>query len=108
MFSIDPVLELLTRAVDLSALRHSVHAANIANADAEGYSRIAVVIDDAEGGMGPAALGEPRVETVPGEAVRLDEEMAALAQNAVRYQMLLGAFERTMGVLRSAARDGRE
>lgn len=104
MFDIDPVLQLLGRAVDLSVLRHSVHAANIANANAKDYSRMEVVLESAPGG----APGEPRIVTVPGEAVRLDEEMAAMAQNAVRYQTLLSAFEKTMGTLRSAARDGRE
>jgi flagellar basal-body rod protein FlgB len=108
MFSIDPVLQLLSRAIDLSALRHSVHAANIANANAEGYSRIEVAIDGAASAPGEAALGEPRIVTVPGEVVRLDEEMAAMAQNAVRYQTLLGALEKSMSLLRSAARDGRE
>jgi hypothetical protein len=34
--------------------------------------------------------------------------MAHMAENAVRYQALLGAIERTLGTLRSAARDGRE
>ena len=33
---------------------------------------------------------------------------AAMAQNAVRYQTLLGALEKSMSLLRSAARDGRE
>ena len=108
MFSIDPVLQQLSRAVDLSALRHSVHAANIANASAEGYSRVEVVVDRAANAAEQAELGEPRVVTVPGEAVRLDEEMAAMAQNAVRYQTLLGALEKSMSLLRSAARDGRE
>ena len=108
MFSIDPVLQLLSRAADLSALRHSVHAANIANANAEDYSRMEVVFDGAAGGAEGAVLAEPRVVPVPGEVVRLDEEMAAMAQNAVHYQTLISAFEKTMSLLRSAARDGRE
>lgn len=108
MFSIDPVLELLGRAVDVSALRHSVHATNIANANTEGYTRIELVVDGATANADGPAVGTPRVVTTPGEAVRLDEEMAAMAQNAVRYQTLLSAFEKTMGLLRSAAREGRE
>jgi flagellar basal body rod protein FlgB len=40
--------------------------------------------------------------------VKLDQEMAQMAENAVRYQALLGAIERTLGMLRTAARDGRE
>lgn len=108
MFDIDPVLQLLGRAVDVTALRHSVHAANIANANAENFSRMEVVLDGAANGTEGAPAPEPRVVTVPGEVVRLDEEMAAMAQNAVRYQTLLGAFEKTIGTLRAAARDGRE
>jgi flagellar basal body rod protein FlgB len=40
--------------------------------------------------------------------VRLDTEMAQMAENAVRYQALIGAIDRTLGTLRYAARDGRE
>jgi flagellar basal body rod protein FlgB len=40
--------------------------------------------------------------------VRLDQEMAQMAENAVRYQALIGAIERTLSTLRYAARDGRE
>lgn len=111
MFSIDPLLQLLSKAVDVAALRHSVHVTNVANANTEGYSRFEVVADSlsldgiAAGGL---AAPEPRVVAVPGEAVRLDEEMAAMAQNGVRYQALLNAIEGTMGALRSAAREGRE
>ena len=108
MFSIDPVLDLLGRAADVSAMRHSVHAANIANASTEGYSRIELVVDGASANPDNPSVGEPRVVTAPGEAVRLDEEMAAMAQNAVRYQTLLNAFEKAIGMLRSAAREGRE
>jgi flagellar basal body rod protein FlgB len=78
----------------------------------EGYSRFDVVLDalPREGAtVGDAPVGpEARVVAVPGETVRLDEEMAAMAQNAVRYQALLGAIEKTMGALRYAAREGRE
>lgn len=108
MLSIDPVLDLLGRAVDLSALRQSVHAANIANANTEGYARIEVVVDRAVDNAEGDAVGEPRLVRAPGETVRLDEEMAAMAENAVRYQTLLDAFASTMSMLRSAARDGRE
>jgi flagellar basal-body rod protein FlgB len=113
MFSIDPVLDLLGRAVDLSALRHSVHAANVANANTEGYSRLELAADSAQRALvgadgGTSAVAEPRIVSVPGEVVRLDEEIASMAQNAVRYQALLGAFEKTMGLLRTAAREGKE
>jgi flagellar basal-body rod protein FlgB len=111
MFSIDPILQMLSKAVDLSALRHSVHVTNVANANTEGYSRFEVVVDSlSPDGAVAGGIGAPegRVVAVPGEAVRLDEEMAAMAQNAVRYQALLNAVEATMGALRYAAREGRE
>ena len=51
---------------------------------------------------------EPEVVESTESKVRLDTEMAQMAENAVRYQALLGAIERTLGTLRYAARDGRE
>ncbi len=43
MLNADPVLALLSRALDAAALRQSVHATNIANVDTEGYRRLEVV-----------------------------------------------------------------
>ncbi len=120
MLNADPVLALLSRALDAAALRQSVHATNVANVDTEGYRRLEVVFSaelqrlDAEG---PAldvnealdwAQAEPEVVESAETHVRLDQEMAQMAENAVRYQALLGAIERTLGMLRTAARDGRE
>lgn len=120
MLNADPVLALLSRALDAAALRQSVHATNIANVDAEGYRRLEVVYS-AElqrlNAGGPAldvneALQWAQLEPVVVESaesqVRLDTEMAQMAENAVRYQALLGAIERTLGTLRYAARDGKE
>lgn len=111
MFNVDPILQLLGRALDVGALRHSVHVANIANANTDGYSRFDVVVDALPRETvtpGELAAPEARVISVPGEAVRLDQEMAAMAQNAVRYQTLLSAVEKSMDLLRYAAREGRE
>jgi flagellar basal-body rod protein FlgB len=120
MLNTDPVLALLSRALDAAALRQSVHATNIANVDTEGYRRLEVIYSaeiqrlNAEG---PAldvdqalewSKAEPEVVESAEGRVRLDTEMAQMAENSVRYQALLGAIERTLGTLRSAARDGRE
>jgi len=120
MLNVDPVLALLSRALDAAALRQSVHATNIANVDTEGYRRLEVVYSaelqrlNAEG---PAldteqalqwSQVEPEVVESAETRVRLDTEMAQMAENAVRYQALLGAIDRTLGTLRYAARDGRE
>jgi flagellar basal-body rod protein FlgB len=120
MLNTDPVLALLSRALDAAALRQSVHATNVANVDTEGYRRLEVVYS-AElqrlGAGGPAvdanealswAQTEPEVVESADAHVKLDQEMAQMAENAVRYQALLGAIERTLGLLRTAARDGKE
>ena len=120
MLNADPLLALLSRALDAAALRQSVHATNIANVDTEGYRRLEVIYS-AElqrlNAAGPAldldqalewSKPEPVVVESAESRVRLDTEMAQMAENSVRYQALLGAIERTLGTLRYAARDGRE
>jgi flagellar basal-body rod protein FlgB len=118
----EPVFQLLARALDAAALRQAVHTTNIANADVPGYRRLDVAFDDAlaaalqtsdsSGANRPLAdaseLPAARIVPASTEAVRLDQEMALMAQNAVRYQALIGAFERAIGTLRLAVREGRE
>ena len=41
------------------------------------------------------------------DTVKLDEEMAHVAKNALQYQVLLGAYEKQMSLLQLAVRDGR-
>src|SRR3954471_13285186 len=120
MLNTDPVLALLSRALDAAALRQSVHATNVANVDTEGYRRLEVIYSAEQqrlNAAGPAvdadealawAQVEPEVVESADSKVKLDQEMAQMAGNAVRYQALLGAIERTLGMLRTAARDGRE
>ena len=120
MLNADPVIALLSRALDAAALRQTVHATNVANVDTEDYHRLEVIYS-AElqrlKAAGPAidpqealqwAQAEPEVVESAETTVRLDTEMAQMAENAVRYQALLGAIERTLGMLRTAARDGKE
>lgn len=112
-----PTMALLEHAIDVSAMRQSVHAANIANANVEGYSRLDVTFDAAleqaslQTISTPSSSGALPLETAAvvstGEAVKLDEEVAAMAKNALRYQMLLGAFERSLGSVRLAINEGR-
>ena len=120
MLNADPVLALLSRALDAASLRQTVHATNVANVDTEGYHRMEVVYSAElqRANAGAPALdteqalqwsqAEPEVVESAETRVRLDTEMAQMAENAVRYQALLGAIERTLGTLRYAARDGRE
>ena len=100
-----PTIELLARAIDASALRQGVYSSNVANAGVEGYRRMEVMLDSA---AAPAGL-DPAPTIVPTEsAVKLDEEIAHMAKNALRYEVLIGAFEKSLGALRLAVREGRE
>src|SRR3954467_2313670 len=100
MLNTDPVLALLSRALDAAALRQSVHATNVANVDTEGYRRLEVVYSaeiqrlnaenpavDANEALG-WAQAEPEVVESAESRVKLDTEMAQMAENAVRYQAL--------------------
>jgi flagellar basal-body rod protein FlgB len=120
MLNADPVIALLSRALDAAALRQTVHATNVANVNTEDYHRLEVIYSAEQqrlNAAGPAldaqealqwAQAEPEVVESAEATVRLDQEMAQMAENSVRYQALLGAIERTIGMLRTAARDGRE
>lgn len=121
MIDTTPTLELLARAIDVSALRQSVYASNVANSGIAGYGRLEVTFDDVltrahlqvTGAQASSVSGTWANDNGLGvvatqEAVKLDEEIARMAKNALRYQVLLGAFERSMGSLRLAIREGRE
>ena len=115
----NPTIEALASAIDVSALRQSVYSSNIANASVEGYRRMEVTFDDelAKLGaqmsdMGMSGAGDARFVSsahviATDAAVKLDEEMGLMARNALRYQTLLGAYEKTMGLLRTAIREGK-
>jgi len=106
-----PTLQLLAHAAELCAMRQSVYAANIANAAADAYRRLEVTFDRQLERFALAA-GSPAPQTASvvqtDAAVQLDQEMALMAQNALRYQTLVGAFEGTMRMMQSAIREGRE
>ncbi len=122
LFASDPIYAILRQALDTAALRQAVHTANIANADVGDFHRLEVSADASAGPAqtlepaealeganeleGDWAAQQPRVVST-GESVRLDQEMALMAKDALRYQALLGAFERTTGLLDLAVHEGR-
>jgi len=116
VFEADPVFSVLSRALDNAALQQAVHTSNIANASSDKYSRLQVVFENelqaaqlASFGNGDLANALPTRARVmsTGEAVKLDQEMALMAKDAVHYQALLGAYDRSMGLLRLATREGK-
>jgi flagellar basal-body rod protein FlgB len=100
-----PTLELLARAIDATAMRQGVYASNVANAGVDGYRRMEVMLDSVASPASPTIA--PAIVTTD-SVVKLDEEMARMAKNALRYEVLIGAFEKSLGTLRLAVREGRE
>jgi flagellar basal body rod protein FlgB len=110
LFSSNVTLDLIAGAVDLAAFRHGVHSANIANAEVPGFRRLEVAFESLmDGSVSTEPEGRYRVPVaIPTDtAVRLDQEMAAMATNGLRYQALLAALQYTLSGLRNAAREGR-
>jgi len=109
-------------ALDAASLRQQAIAANIANANAVGYTRQQVSFEDQLGaarrslasdgsidGMALAAV-RPRIEAAShadGVPVQLDVEVGQLAQNGLQYQALIKGLNRQFAILNSAVSDGR-
>ena len=115
----------LSAALDATASRQAVTAANVANANAQDYVPLRAVFDArvaearealADGGVLAASdLEAIRVHVEPAEdgtgmpgRVQLDAEMADLARTAVDFQALTQALSRHLGLLALAAADGRK
>lgn len=117
----------LALALDAASLRQQAIAANIANADVEGYQPMTV---DFESQLDAAQreLGDGRgvsMESLAGVAPRLvpdmstdatglpakvslDIEMARLAQNGVQYQALASALGKHYALMALAVNDGKK
>lgn len=115
MLTTTPTFEVLAAAIDRSALKQAVYAANVANANVAGYQRLEVAfdaqLDAAARAFGVSSTiggGEPTQVVATNTLVKLDEEMALMAKNALQYQTLLGAYEKQVSLLRTAIKEGRE
>ena len=108
MLEVSPTTEALARAIDVCALKQAVYSANIANANVDGYRRLEVLFDEQGAIAGANPATEPQVALAADSTVKLDEEMAAMARNALRYETLLSAYERSTGLLKAAIHEGRE
>ncbi|WP_419688248.1 flagellar basal body protein [Burkholderia theae] len=110
-------------ALDAASLRQQAIAANIANAQTDGYVPLGVdferqLIDarqtwassgsvDAESlrGVAPRLV---RVASQDGMQSGLDMQVAALAQNGVHFQTLLKALSKHYALLEEAVSDGKK
>lgn len=117
----------LVLALDAATMRHQVIAGNIANANAEGYAarradfdghlREARKVLEEKGRLDASAVNGLATSRVAVELrqgpdgrpqpVRLDEEMADMAHNAVHYQTLVRALSRHLSLVAMAAADGK-
>lgn len=106
-------------ALDAAVLRQQAIASNIANANSLGYVRQTVSFDRQVDALALAARGEParpgqfaqlrpRIEAAEAGPVRLDMEVAQMAENAAHYQALLKGLQRHYAVLSSAVSDGKK
>jgi flagellar basal-body rod protein FlgB len=114
---------VLSLALDAAVLRQQAIASNIANANTAGYVRQGVSFDRQVDALAVAAHGQPvrpgqlaqvrlRIEPAAAQAaqaapVRLDMEVAQMAENAAHYQALLKGIQRHYAILSSAVSDGK-
>ena len=121
MNTVDPVtLDLLTRALSASTMRHAAHAQNIANANVEGFRPSRVSFDEQLVQVREALdRGEPlRAEDVrelmpalesisTQDRLELDSEVSAMSANGLHYQALLKVLDHQFGLSALAIADGK-
>lgn len=114
----------LSLALQAAAMRHQAIAANLANAQAQGYTPVKLAFE-AQLAEARQALGDRGSVDAPSLAsvrleleadldaqgqpaqVQLDAALVEMSRNAVHYQALTQALSRHLGVLALAAADGR-
>jgi flagellar basal-body rod protein FlgB len=113
---------LLGLAIDAAVMRQQALAQNIANVNTPGYRRLSVnfeqrvaALADGAAGAAPRAADlaslRPYVEVAgPGAkdgGVELDTEVAAMAENTLRHQVLLKALSKHLGLIAIAVNEGK-
>jgi flagellar basal-body rod protein FlgB len=110
-------IQLLTRLLDVAALRQDVIAQNVANVNTPGYTTMGVNFEDAlKDALAPGsgqqlADVEPQVAPGAGGALRadgnnvdVDLEMARLQKNAIYFQVYAQMLANDLAEFRSAIR----
>ncbi|MBE7367197.1 flagellar basal body protein [Ramlibacter pallidus] len=112
-------------ALEAATRRHQALAANIANANTEGYAPMKLSFETqlaearealrTHGTVSPAHLQAVRLELEPmleedGRVAKpsLDLQVAEMAANAVQYQALAQGLSRHMSIMATAVADGRK
>jgi flagellar basal-body rod protein FlgB len=107
--------ELLSRLLDVAALRHDVIAQNVANVNTPGYRSMDVNFEDAlrerlaanehapMQGIRPEIVASPGgVDRNDGNNVDVDQEMARLQKNSLYYKAYLQILTNELAQTRSA------
>src|SRR5438067_2355158 len=114
MITGDSQIALLSRVLDVAALRHRVIAQNVSNVNTPGYQRQDVDFADAfaralgDGKLGDALSIKPRIIEAGGEPradgnnVDMDLEMGQLQQNSLLFQVYSQILAARIGQMRSA------
>jgi len=107
----------VTAALDAASLRQQAIATNIAHASVAGRAAERVRFEAAwtaarDGTAGPSMALASRTEPLLDAdgrpvAIQLDREVAALAENTLHYQTLVRGLTRHLGLLASAASEGK-
>jgi flagellar basal-body rod protein FlgB len=110
--------DIVSLALDTAMQQHRAIAQNLANANSQGYNRVYVDFDEVFGSLATAHADKASVKlaakrldsgfaTHTGEGVRIEEEMAALAENTLYYQALLRGLSTRGSALKMAIGEGK-
>ena len=103
----DPTQKLLVSWLDAAALRHRVICNNLANSETPGFVRKTVSFDAqlAQATSQSASITDDR-STPPrldGNNIQVDQELAALSQNALMQQMAVQLLQAKFSMNKIAA-----
>lgn len=117
MLELDPAAAVVARTLDGLFMRQLAIAHNVANVNSKGFTPLRVSFENAlqqayeavtlEGDSGRLAAVPISASRAAGESVRLDLEISASAENAMRYSMMLGMLDRKLQLMSMAVREGR-
>ena len=115
----DNTTALVRLALDAASLRQTVHASNIASAGTDGYQPVRVQFEEHLGAVRDAvganrldasalATAQPAAIVQEGAAgVKLDQEVAAMSQNALHYQALVRLLDKHYSLVSTAIDGGK-
>jgi len=92
----DDTFENLQRAMDIATKKQAVLAHNIANIDTPGFEPL-----DFDEVLGKA------VKRIDGRPLVLEQELAALTENSIRYSAYVKLLSSKINVMRAVATQGR-